>query len=534
MRFIEENGEHLASKGKEMDIDEKTFFREATLRICGSLEIKKALGDFFAYVKDYIPATRISMGLFDLSSGFMEAIATSTAKKSENLSNKFPISPELNKLIIERWPLKQVRLFEPMSDNEIIKGLEVLHHSPTAYCITLALVMEGDVLGLLAVIYPEGGRPDQTHIDLLALLNKPFAIALSNYSRYRKLMELQDLLMEDRQYLQEELRKLSSEDIVGADFGLKEVLQMVYQVAPLDSPVLLLGETGTGKELIAANIHSMSPRCDGPLIRVNCGAIPDTLIDSELFGYEKGAFTGALKRKRGHFERAHGGTIFLDEIGELPMNAQVRLLRVLQEKKVDRVGGTDTIDVDIRVIAATHRNLEAMVANETFREDLYFRLKVFPITIPPLRDRSMDIPALVQHFFQKKTKEMKLRKIPILARGEIRRLMSYGWPGNVRELENAVERAMILSRGGPITFSDIGPKADNSKRPSSSVLEGESLNLDQAMARHIKKALDIADGKVEGKGGAAEILGVNPRTLRHRMRKLGVLFGRMAKNKRLS
>ena len=296
----------------------------------------------------------------------------------------------------------------------------------------------------------------QRQIDLLGLLNDPFAIALSNCSRYRKLMALQAVIMEDRQYLQEELRMSACEDIIGADFGLKGVMQMVYQVAPLDSPVLLLGETGTGKELIAANIHNLSPRCDGPLIRVNCGAIPDPLIDSELFGYEKGAFTGAIKRKRGYFERAHGGTIFLDEIGELPLNAQVRLLRVLQEKKIDRVGGTDTVDVDIRIIAATHRNLESMVSKELFREDLYFRLKVFPITIPPLRDRTIDIPALVQHFFQKKTREMKLRTVPVLARGEIRRLMAYEWPGNVRELENAVERALILNRGGGCSVLGFG------------------------------------------------------------------------------
>ncbi len=244
-------------------------------------------------------------------------------------------------------------------------------------------------------------------LQLIGTINEPFAVALTNSLRYRELQKLRDLLADDNRYLQDELRRMVGEDVIGADFGLKSVMDLVRQVAPLDSPVLLLGETGSGKEVIANAIHKASLRRQAPFIKVNCGAIPPTLMDSELFGHEKGAFTGALSQKRGRIERANTGTLFLDEIGELSLEAQVRLLRVLQEKEIERVGGSGPIAVDIRIIAATHRNLEKMMRIGAFREDLYFRLRVFPIAIPPLRSRMMDLPALVQYFIQKKTREMK-------------------------------------------------------------------------------------------------------------------------------
>ena len=512
-----------------MMIDEKTFFLEATRRICSSIDIGKALGDFFGFVKEIIPIEIVFLSFIDKNTGMMQTVATSTIEKSKKVLITHPISSKAQETISKDFPEHPVHIFDPMGHHEITQELASVYNTHAACSVALALVVEGDALGLLTMVLHQGGTPKKSQMNLLKLVSGPFAIALSNHRNHLKFIELESLMLEDREYHREELWKLTWEDVIGGDFGLKEVMQMVYQVAPLDSPVLLLGETGTGKEIIAANIHSMSSRCDGPLIRVNCGAIPETLIDSELFGYEKGAFTGALKTKRGHFERAHGGTIFLDEVGELPLNVQVRLLRVLQEKKIDRVGGTETIDVDIRIIAATHRDLDAMVADESFREDLFFRLKVFPITIPPLRERTIDIPALVRHFIQKKRTEMKLRTNPVMARGEIKKLMAYNWPGNVRELENTVERALILNPKGPLKFPDFGKKGKSDVQSSSESYTKESFSLDNAMARHITKALEIAEGKVEGKGGAAELLEINPRTLRHRMRKLGVPFGREVK-----
>jgi transcriptional regulator with GAF, ATPase, and Fis domain len=260
-------------------------------------------------------------------------------------------------------------------------------------------------------------------------------------------------------------------------------------------------------------------------------------MDSELFGHEKGAFTGALSQKRGRFERANGGTIFLDEVGELHPEAQVRLLRVLQQREIERVGGTEMIKVDIRVIAATNRNFETMIKEGKLREDLYFRLQVFPVVIPPLRHRKGDIPSLVQHFIQKKSREMRLKSISTLAPGALERLMAYDWPGNVRELENAVERALILSKGEPLRFNDLGtPIKSEPHIESRAIFEPypelqieESLGLDKILSHHIRRVLRMTSGRVGGKQGAAHLLQINPYTLRKKMKKLGIPFGRKVK-----
>jgi len=276
--------------------------------------------------------------------------------------------------------------------------------------------------------------------------------------------------------------------------------------------------------VIASAIHQFSQYKDGPFVKVNCGANPDTLIDSELFGHEKGAFTGANLQKRGYFERANKGTIFLDEIGDLPLNAQVRLLRVLQFKEVQRVGGGSPVRLDIRVIAATHRNLEAMVEAGLFREDLWFRLNVFPILIPPLRHRKEDIPALLHFLIAQKAIELKLNRIPSLTPGTAERLMAYDWPGNVRELENVIERALILCRGDELS-EDAFLFRDG--RTGSAVEEsGSIMTLDEAVSAHIRKALRKSGGKIHGPGGAAHLLGVNASTLRNRMDRLAIRYGR--------
>jgi transcriptional regulator with PAS, ATPase and Fis domain len=289
--------------------------------------------------------------------------------------------------------------------------------------------------------------------------------------------------------------------------------------------VLLLGETGVGKDVIANAIHYSSSRSDGPFVSVNCGAIPETLIDSELFGHEKGAFTGALAQKRGRFERADNGTIFLDEIGELPLQAQVRLLKVLQSREIERVGGVKTIPLNIRIIAATNRNLEDMIKSHQFREDLWFRLNVFPIWIPPLRERRADIPALLQHFINLKSKELKLPQIPTISPGETDLLMDYHWPGNVRELQNVVERELILNPGGPLTFRQL-KVSEQERTVEASDKKEHTTNLEEVVSAHIRRVLASTKGKIHGKGGAAEILGVNASTLRNRMNKLGIDYGK--------
>jgi transcriptional regulator with GAF, ATPase, and Fis domain len=284
-----------------------------------------------------------------------------------------------------------------------------------------------------------------------------------------------------------------------------------------------------GPNHISRAVHDFSPRRGGPFITVNCGAIPQSLMDSELFGHEKGAFTGASSRKRGRFERADGGTILLDEVGELSHEAQIRLLRVLQEKEIERVGGTQPVHVNIRVVAATHRNLEDMVRTGSFREDLYYRLNVFPIRIPPLRDRKGDIELLVKHFVKRKSLEMGRRLVPILSSGALENLMAYDWPGNVRELEHAVERGLILNQGRMLTFDDEFsiPKARSTMAPPIADNLGDPT-IDRIVANHISKVMAHTSGRVEGRYGAARILGLKPGTLRFRMKKLGIPFGRRA------
>lgn len=318
--------------------------------------------------------------------------------------------------------------------------------------------------------------------------------------------------------------------IVGADDGLRPVLERVQQVARADVPVLILGETGSGKEVIARAIHAGSRRAKGAFHRVNCGAVPPELIDSELFGHEKGAFTGATEQRPGWFERADGGTLLLDEVGELPLAAQVRLLRVLQDGRFERVGGKRALSVDVRIIAATHRDLPSMVAAHKFREDLWYRLAVFPIRLPSVRERPQDIPALADHLAAKACR--RYGTLPIRpSKADVELLMSYEWPGNVREMGAVMERAVILGDGKRLEIAKalgLLPSVVPSLRPlreepAAKAGENEAFpTLDEVAATHIKTALARTRGRVEGERGAAVLLGINPHTLRARMRKLGI------------
>jgi len=515
-----------------MQAEEKEFFREATIRICGSLDVQTFLYESFLYLRNYLPADSVILTHYRAERGEHIALAMASAEGSSLLNLTVTVPPNIRTFVVR--PDRETLVVDraethPTARPWISKGLL----EEDASLLVLRLIVDGDMVGGVTFISNESAAFTREHAELVSQLREPFAIALSNSVRYQELLELKELLAEDNRFLHGELRQIAGEEIIGADFGLRGVMEMVRQVAPLPSPVLLLGETGTGKEVIAGAIHNLSTRKDGPFITVNCGAIPENLVDSELFGHEKGAFTGALTRKRGRFERANGGTVFLDEVGELRPDAQVRLLRVLQEKEIERVGGTEPIQVDIRVIAATHRNLEAMITEGRFRDDLYFRLNVFPIAIPPLRERRGDIPSLVHYFIQKKSREIGMREMPALAQGALERLRAYTWPGNVRELENTVERALILSRGEPITFGDF--QAPKTRRTAvgpgiAPQLEREDTRaLDGVVSGHIRTVLEMTEGRVGGEKGAARVLKINPSTLRKRMRKLGISFGRKAK-----
>jgi transcriptional regulator with GAF, ATPase, and Fis domain len=371
---------------------------------------------------------------------------------------------------------------------------------------------------------------DPQHRQFLAALLEPIAVALRNHWHLQELTRLRQALEADKQALLSRLERQDVADaVVGAESGLRQVMELVEQVAPTDAPVLVIGETGSGKEVVARAIHARSRRRAGPVVRVNCGAIPPGLIDSELFGHERGSFTGAVSARQGWFERADGGTLFLDEVGELPLDAQVRLLRILQDGTFERVGGQRSITVDVRIVAATHQDLQEMLAQGRFREDLWYRIGVFPIRIPPLRERLGDIPRLAAHFAQRAGHRLRGHTL-VPSPNDIERLLRYHWPGNVRELAAVIERAAILGDGRRLDVAGalgIGTDAD---APPATTAPGHGPTMPEPLApvmrRHAEAALAWTGGRLDGPAGAARLLRVNPHTLRARLRRLGVDPGR--------
>ena len=510
-----------------MAVDENEFFREVTLRICGSLDIAEALSHVFDYIKKYIPADTIGLGYSDLDSGKINVVAKIAQKGVRYIwkdgTPEIALSNEQVEYV-RTLPTDRpaVRIINGPDDHPDDPLHDMFPGLTSNSALFLRLDIHGEEFGALLMSAKGPDRYFPQDAELIEKIREPFTIAMINARRYEELMHMKNLLAEDNRALSADIKRTVGVEVVGADFGLREVMKQVRQIAPSSSPTLLLGETGTGKEVIANAIHTASPRSKEPMISLQCGAIPETLLDSELFGHEKGAFTGASERKRGRFERANGGTLFLDEIGELSPEAQVKLLRVIQEHCFERVGGTKTIEVDVRVIAATHRDLEKMVREGKFREDLWYRLNVLPIRIPPLRLRREDIPSLVQYFVKRKAREMNLLQIPQVDGHALERLKAYDWPGNVRELQNIVERALILSRGDHLRFPELGAGVQLNVSQFSARKAESVLTMDQVIANHIRLVLERVDGRVKGKGGAAELLNMNPSTLRFRMKKLGI------------
>ena len=525
-----------------------TFFREVTLAICSSLDIQVALHRCLLYLRTVLPVDVLVLGLSDPQASTMSHLAVVRAEGPEQAGQVIQLPPEVSKKLNDGSDID--RLVTDTRLDPLTSAVAPYVQNQGCSEIILPLRIQDDRVGYMVVQANGLDIYTQEHLDLMRSVREPLTIAMANALRHQEVLELKDRLTEDNRELKLELSQILDSDLIGSEGGLKHVMEMVKQVAPLQSKVVLLGETGTGKEVVANALHRLSPRREGPFVKVNCGAIPETLIDSELFGHEKGAFSGADRQKRGRFERADGGTIFLDEIGELPQQAQVRLLRVLQTREIERVGGNRPIPVDIRVIAATHRNLEKMVTEGAFREDLWFRLNSFPIIIPPLRQRRRDIPELISYLLTKKAGELGFRTPPDIADGAIEMLCEYPWPGNVRELENVIERALIQNKGRALTLDSFalsqhpnGPLSaleDNcgcvfpclarseGRAPDSSKSSFEPITLDQLTARHIQQTLETTGGKIHGPGGAAELLGVNASTLRNRMNKLDIIYGRKA------
>ena len=383
---------------------------------------------------------------------------------------------------------------------------------------TAPLLFRDRVLGILTIKSLHENAFSQEDAELLGQVAKQVAIAVENALAYREIETLKNKLEEEKLYLEEEIRtEYNFEEIIGKSPALKRVLQDVETVAATDSTVLIYGETGTGKELIAHAIHNLSQRRERTLVKVNCAAIPTGLLESEFFGHEKGAFTGAVDRRIGRFELADQGTIFLDEVEDIPLELQSKLLRVLQEHEFERLGSSRTLRVSVRVVAATNSDLAELVAEKKFRNDLYYRLNVFPINVPPLRERSEDIPMLV-HFFAHKFAQQMKKPIESVPKETMAALTSYHWPGNIRELQNLVERGVILSRGSSLEI----PLAELKQSTKVSNHTNGSTNLEAVEREHILRVLGESNWVIGGPAGAASRLGLNRTTLNHRMRKLGI------------
>jgi formate hydrogenlyase transcriptional activator len=397
-------------------------------------------------------------------------------------------------------------------------------------CI-LPMALQGKCIGTLSFVSREKDRYSTQDALFLQEVANQVVLAIRNMQSYDEIANLKARLEKENIYLREELRaEHNFEEIVGNSPALLKVLRDVEQVAPTDSTVLIYGETGTGKELVARAIHSRSLRSSRALVNVNCSAISAGLVESELFGHVKGAFTGALDRRIGRFELANGGTIFLDEIGELNLETQVKLLRVLQEREFEPVGSSRTMRVEVRVIAATNRNLREAVDAGRFRADLFYRLNVFPIEIPPLRERRSDIPKLVAFVLSRVSKRLG-KKIEGVSRESMENLLNYPWPGNIRELQNVIERAVIVSAEPiirldrdliPVTDAKAAEAHGTRSKPTDPESAASLLTLSEVERNHILAALQKAGGKIEGSNGAAKILDLHPNTLRHRIQKLGI------------
>ncbi len=404
-----------------------------------------------------------------------------------------------------------------LQDEQVFFEDQYYYQEGLGRMINLPMMVGDACIGTLNIGSLQSGDPEPEDLGFLGQVATQIALAIDHVQAYEQIDLLRQQLAEENQYLQEEIRETHNFGaMIGSSYVIKQVQELAEAVAPTNTTVLITGETGTGKELLARFVHERSPRHDKAFIRVNCAGLPVGLVESELFGHERGAFTGAEQRRIGRFELAHGGTLFLDEIGEMSLEAQAKLLRVLQDGLIDRLGAMQSVPVDVRIIAATNSDLSVAVANGRFRSDLFFRLHVFPINLPPLRERASDIPLLTRHFMDQFKAKFK-RSCHIIEENCLERLLSYAWPGNVRELQNVIERAMILSSGHELKVSKALLQAPTSQEKSVG-----SHTLKDSEKSKIIDALELAGWRISGPSGVAARLGINASTLRSRMKKLAI------------
>ena len=518
--------------------DQLQLLLNLTNRITSNLQPRDLLREIAANIREVIHADAVTVVLPDAASEKFRVLAMDFPHGKGVVKEELLITPSASvKKALDTLKPVVVNTWEP---NELASQLSEIAAAEgiKAFC-TIPLVNRGRALGILSILRTTETPFSPEDVDFLSRASGQIAIAIENALAYHEISELKDKLAQEKLYLEEEIRsEMNFENIIGNSPALKHVLELVETVAPSDSTVLLLGETGTGKELIARAIHDRSRRKDRTFVKLNCAAIPTGLLESELFGHEKGAFTGAIIQKVGRMELADQGTLFLDEVGDIPVEIQPKLLRALQEREFERLGSTHTRRVNIRLVAATNRDLEKMIADREFRSDLYYRLHVFPIRIPPLRERKEDIPQLVSYFVQKFAKQMQ-KKIEAISPAVMKGLTAWDWPGNIRELENFIERAVIVTRGKSLE-APVGelsktktvefPRADQPEFSQSlgdrSNSRSDQTSIGDEYARkqrdEITRALTACKGRVGGADGAAVLLGMNRTTFLSRMKKFGI------------
>jgi len=508
-----------------------------TSRITSSLNLREVLRAIAANIREVIQADLVTVSLPDRASGQIRVFAVDFPHGKGLIKEDLLVAPSAaTKKAIDT--LKPVVLDSRDYDNCVSGAMEIAAAEGLKTKCIIPLVNRDRVLGILCPSRTTETPFVPEDVDFLSRASGQIAIAIENALAYHEISELKDKLAQEKLYLEEEIRSDSGfERIIGKSAPLKHILELVDTVAPSDSTVLLLGETGTGKELIARAIHDRGRRKDRTFVKLNCAAIPTGLLESELFGHEKGAFTGAITQKIGRLDLADQGTLFLDEVGDIPIEIQPKLLRALQEREFERLGSTHTRKVNVRLVAATNRNLEKMVADHEFRSDLFYRLNVFPIRIPSLRERKEDIPVLVSYFVQKFAKQMQ-KQIESVPSAVMKGLTAWEWPGNIRELENFIERAVILTRGKalevPLTElrkkeTEMAVDAVVSKKRTTrkAFSSGPDINAgaeeyERKQREEIIQALTTSKGRVGGTDGAAIRLGISRTTLIYRMRRLGI------------
>jgi formate hydrogenlyase transcriptional activator len=490
---------------------------QLTSVLLANLDVRKLLGAISASLREVIPHDAATLGLYDPKANSLVVQFLGLQEDADH-GGDIHLSMEgsaAGEAFRTRAPVLLTRIQTSHFSKESMRHLTELGMQSGCW---VPLIHGGEAIGTLAVTSRLDGAFLQRDAEMLIQVAAQVAVAVDNAMKYRQVAELRDRLRLEKQYLEEEISLENRfEDIVGESAGLRQVLKDIETVAPTQATVLIQGETGTGKELLARAIHRLSPRKEHTFIKLNCAAIPAGLIESELFGHEKGAFTGAIARKIGRVELAHEGTLFLDEIGDLPLDLQPKLLRALQEREIERLGGTRPIKVNVRLIAASNRDLAKMVAEKQFRADLYYRLKVFPIESPPLRERIGDIPVLVRHFVNLHSRRMgkTIKTIPEAAMEALKR---WKWPGNIRELENFLERAVILTRGSALYV----PVAELEIEEEDAGPSVETSTHEAAERDHILLTLRDTKGAIAGDDGAAARLGLKRTTLNSKIKKLGI------------